>query len=89
MTDESGTNGQALEMPKFCGSCHHWKARPIDPNNLGAVRQGECREGPPSLTIVFAPNGQQLQISGYPGLPVTFPACDRHLLTTEVRNLRG
>jgi hypothetical protein len=68
---------------KTCGTCRHWHQRPIDPNNLGAERQGDCREGPPALLTIPAPRSVQ-GVAVYPALPSAFPACSRHCERSEV-----
>lgn len=67
--------------PKTCGQCRHYHLLPRPRMVNGATdmsqpQQGECREGPPHLTIHLH-QGQQLMLAGYPQLPVEFVACDR------------
>lgn len=62
-------------MTQTCGQCKHWK-RTHDPNDLRA-ENGECREGPPSMTILPASNGGKAMLVGYLTLPAKFEACDR------------
>ena len=69
------------DKPKQCGDCQHWHQNPTDPNNLASGRspnrQGQCREGPPHLTMIPVGNGIA-SLVGYPGpLVETFTACDR------------
>lgn len=63
-------------MTETCGNCRHWKRKPPDPNDLTS-RNGECREGPPSMTILPASNGGKAMLVGYLTLPANFEACDR------------
>lgn len=62
--------------PKTCGDCAHFH-RVIDPSNI-RDQKGECREGPPSLTMLPANTGAMMQLCGYPTVAVGFPACSRH-----------
>ena len=62
----------------ICGTCRHWRKSAPNPMNLGAVQQGECREGPPLAMPGMTPTGKQTIISFYQLLPSEFPACDRH-----------
>jgi hypothetical protein len=63
-----------------CGTCAHWHIDPIDPNNITAPRQGECRYGPPVPVGVPTPAGLQVIVL-YPKVPPTFAACGRRQST--------
>lgn len=70
--------------PLTCGTCRHWIKKPTNALQLGAEAQGDCMEGPPHLTMLPGPGGQQLALSGYPLLQASFPACHRHVGRVEV-----
>jgi hypothetical protein len=64
-----------------CGKCRFWIKPPPD---LMAVDQppnpnGECRAHPPTATFIpipVSPTKVQMGVqSGYPSLPMNFPAC--------------
>lgn len=58
-----------------CVNCRHWHERPTDPHNLGAPRDGQCRE---QLHVVGVPvPGGTNVMAVYPVLPGDFPACGR------------
>lgn len=58
-----------------CKSCLHWHALPVDPQNLGAPRQGRCQEFP---HVVAIPQRQGLQIvTMYAQTEENFLACGR------------
>lgn len=69
---------------KTCDSCIHWKPQPVNVADLGAKREGQCREGPPDLTILPNGAGGFTQIFAYPQLPQDFAACDRHKAAADV-----
>ena len=79
-------NGKSDEpLPeRCCGKCEHWHELPPDPTNLGAHR-GECREGPPTMTMI--PNGQGgiMTVVGYAQPPQHLAPCSRYkpVLTVE------
>ena len=59
-----------------CSSCRHWSKVPRQ--SIGDPDRGDCLEGPPHCTSVVNQMGQVIgQISAYPQLRDTFPACHR------------
>lgn len=70
--------------PTVCGGCRHWRAQPQNPMQLAKEddRNGECRQGPPHVTVIFAQTGQGVAAAGqaaqYPVLPRKFPACSKY-----------
>lgn len=66
-----------MSEPKTCGSCAHWRLDPIDPQNLSAPRQGECRQAPPVPLAVVTSQGLSVMVV-YPKIPPQFPACGQH-----------
>ena len=81
------TNRFALpeNQPLTCRTCRHWYGGPKDPNNIGAPQPGECREGPPHLTMIQIQGGFA-QISAYPNPGENFSACDRHEVAVAIEN---
>lgn len=65
-------------MNETCGTCKFWKMDPIDPNNLLAPRQGECRHSPPAPLGIPTHQGLQVMLV-YPKLPPQFHACGQHV----------
>lgn len=59
---------------EVCGACSFWTADPIDPSNLTAPRQGECRHGPPVPVGAMTQQGLQVIVLR-PKVPPLFPAC--------------
>ncbi len=73
---------------KTCETCRHYYRLPTDPNNV-ANRVGHCRAVPPSFRLIPQPNGAALPGSGYPILPVDFPACGMHAARVELACMCG
>jgi hypothetical protein len=48
-----------------CADCRHFYPGSRDPGNLVEEPRGECRQGPPQLTLLPGPQGV-LQLVGYP-----------------------
>ena len=72
----SGSNGPNEQA---CGNCHHWHKQPLQPGQVpmvGQPAQGQCREGPPSVTSIPAPQGL-MQVTDYPKPAENCPACSR------------
>lgn len=72
---------------RTCGNCRHWFKIPQDPMNLDPKSiRGQCREGPPHMTLVAlpGPNGQPVlhPFADYPALPPTYAACSKFLTLT-------
>ena len=71
-----------MTEPKTCSTCRHWFKMPPPPAQRGPAlltgqaqpEMGQCREGPPHLTIL--PNG--VQVSDYPPVSAGFPACGHY-----------
>lgn len=60
-----------------CKTCRHWHRNAVDPHNLAAPVQGQCRGAPP--VPVGVPTAQGLQVVVmYPTVPGEFPACGAH-----------
>jgi len=80
-------NANVAAIAPTCGTCEHWKALaagPLPPGPVDlsmraaiAMKRGECRESPPSMTQLPQPQGQ-LVLCGYPNIEESFPACSRH-----------
>ena len=67
----------SLPIP-HCGDCRHFVPQAVDPLNLGAPKQGQCREGPPAATVIGVhPQQGPILFHTYPQLPATFEACHR------------
>lgn len=67
------------EQPqKTCRTCKYWIKNPADPANLAAPPQGECRQSPPSTTIIPQRNGALAILAAYPLLQEGFAACGQH-----------
>jgi len=65
------------ESPKLCGNCVHWYKEPLDANNLGAQRNGQCQARPPVASMFLNPQNMQImRAAGYPILQANFHACD-------------
>lgn len=64
-----------------CGNCRHWH-RIVNPANL-AERNGECRQGPPSVTVLPGPQGQMF-LTAYSRMHDQFPACSKIELRVPV-----
>lgn len=63
-----------------CGDCRHFVPSELpvgQPVVVGQPRQGECREGPPNVTVVIV-NGQVAgKITSYPAPHNQWAACSR------------
>lgn len=65
-------------MMATCGTCIHFHAHPIDPNNV-AKADGECRHGPPQPVVIMVRPGQAEVRWSYPTpIPVGFAACGQY-----------
>lgn len=60
-----------------CGGCAHYRLDPLDSNNFGAPRQGECRCNPPQMIGIPTQHGLQMMVM-YPKMPQHFHACGHH-----------
>jgi hypothetical protein len=67
---------------KTCSGCQHWHKAPVDPHNLSAPAQGECRERLHS-SLVRGPQGQGTAVY-YPSTFHDFPACGQYRGRIEV-----
>jgi hypothetical protein len=68
------TIASTLQATRTCAGCKHYTEAPVDPLNLGAPRQGECRGNPPGQVVL--PMGGGLAIrTQYPQVTRDFPAC--------------
>lgn len=72
-----------------CSQCRHWcEMPPPQPglllNREKPPRMGQCREGPPQMTMVQTQQGM-VQVVDYPVLPQQFPACGHFAATPPSR----
>lgn len=64
---------ETTKFERKCGNCAHWHQNAIDPQNLGKVRDGQCRQQLHSVAILN-PGGFQILVL-YPNVPATFDPC--------------
>ena len=69
-----------------CGTCKHWHKLPRASAIVGQPASGECREGPPGITVFAGQDPRRpgnIQIAGnvtmYAQPAENFPACARHV----------
>lgn len=81
---DNGTANGRMVFPKpekACGGCIHFVKNPPNAQNL-APKTGQCRYGPPHLTLVPMPVGPgqvtMQPFSDYPLVHLTYPACSKH-----------